>query len=179
MEKTLSMTIIMCCVKQDPVHNMLGVRPSTILSLLLWSPSLFLLFEKATDLTTRAKFSVWGSTETPSRYLLYTLNTVFRCSMTAAQAKYFWMYVWLIFVYIYPKVLKECFVRFLVAGVCICVLNNTCTHSAVPVTGKRFLLYGINGIPYNTITRLPYDAPLLDGTVFTTQCLKPAYTGTV
>ena len=40
-------------------------------------------------------------------------------------------------------------------------------------------LYGINGIPYNTITRLPYDAPLLDGTVFTTQCLKPAYTGTV
>ena len=34
-EKTLSMTIYMCCVKQDPVHNMLGARPSTILSLLL------------------------------------------------------------------------------------------------------------------------------------------------
>ena len=50
----------MCCVKQDPVHNMLGVRPSTILSLPLWSPSLFLLFEKATDLTTRAEFSVLG-----------------------------------------------------------------------------------------------------------------------
>ena len=74
-----------------------------------------------------------GSTETPSRCSLYNLNTVFRSSMTAAQAKYSWMYVWLIFVYIYPKVLQECFVRFLVAGVCICVLNNTCTHSAVPV----------------------------------------------
>ena len=35
--------------------------------------------------------------------------------------------------HLHPKVLQEYFVRFLVAGVCICVLNNTCTHSAVPV----------------------------------------------
>ena len=129
-EKTLSMTIYVLREAGSCSQHVGSAQPSTILSLLLWSPSLFLLFEKATDLTTRAEFSVWGSTETPSRCSLYTLNTIFRSSMTAAQAKYFWMYVWLIFVYIYPKVLQELeyFVRFLVAGVCI-VFSITPAHT--------------------------------------------------
>ena len=69
-----------------------------------------------------------GSTEIPSRHSLYTLNTEWPSYGSTSKIL---SDVCLADLCLHLS--QECFVRFLVAGVCICVLNNTCTHSAVPV----------------------------------------------